>query len=129
MKVDIFTLCDSAQEYNGKMVIVGTFNNIYAKEFPATHSGFALAARVVFDKDEKGIYDINLSVKKEGSENTYIIPESKMKADTTNTERKDTVINIILQGSNVSIPEEGTYIMSLRIGDKTWASKLTVEQR
>ena len=60
MKVDIFTLCDSAQEYGGKLIIIGTFNSIYGKEFPTLHPEFALVARVVFGEDEKGVHNIDL---------------------------------------------------------------------
>ena len=40
MIVDIFTLCDSAKEYQGKLVIVGTFNTISAIQFPDYPSQF-----------------------------------------------------------------------------------------
>ena len=54
MKVDIFTLCDSAQEYNnGKLVIVGTFNSIYAKNFPTDYPEFALVARIMFSQSKR----------------------------------------------------------------------------
>lgn len=125
MKVDIFTLCDSAQEYNGKLIIVGTFNSIYAKEFPTLHPEFALVARVVFGEDEKGVHNIDFSIKKNGEE-VYIMPPGQMTADTTNTKGKDTIINVVVKGNNIPIQSEGTYIVTLKVDDKVWVSDLHV---
>lgn len=125
MKVDIFTLCDSAQEYNGKLIIVGTFNSIYAKEFPTLHPEFALVARVVFGEDEKGVHNIDFSIKKNGEE-VYIMPPGQMTADTTNTKGKDAIINVVVKGNNIPIQSEGTYIVTLKVDDKVWVSDLHV---
>lgn len=64
MIVDIFTLCDSAKEYQGKLVIVGTFNTISAIQFPATHPELAIVARIVMGNQEKGKHTLKISIKK-----------------------------------------------------------------
>ena len=125
MKVDIFTLCDSAQEYGGKLIIVGTFNSIYAKEFPTLHPEFALVARVVFSENEKGVHKIDFSVKK-NDENVYIMPPGQLTADTTNTKGKDAIINVVVKGNNIPIPSDGTYVVTLKVDDKVWESDLHV---
>ena len=125
MKVDIFTLCDSAQEYGGKLIIIGTFNSIYAKEFPTLHPEFALVARVVFSEDEKGVHNIDFSIKKNGEE-VYIMPLGQMTADTTSTKGKDAIINVVVKGNNIPIPSAGTYVVTLKVDDKVWESDLHV---
>lgn len=125
MKVDIFTLCDSAQEYNGKLVIVGTFNSIYAEQFPTLHPEFALVARLVFDENERGKHHVNFSIKK-NDEDIYIMHPEEMIADTTPTEGKDTVINVVMKGVDIPIPSAGTYTISLRVDEKVWESNLHV---
>lgn len=125
MEVDIFTLCDSAQEYSGKLIIIGTFNSIYAKEFPTLHPEFALVARVVFGEDEKGIHNIDFSIKKD-NEDVYIMLPGQMTADTTNTKGKDAVINVVVKGNNIPIPSAGTYIVTLKVDDQVWKSELHV---
>ena len=125
MKVDIFTLCDSAQEYGGKLIIVGTFNSIYAKEFPTLHPEFALVARVVFSENEKDVHKIDFSVKK-NDENVYSMPPGQMTADTTNTKGKDAIINVVVKGNNIPIPSDGTYVVTLKVDDKVWESDLHV---
>lgn len=124
MKVDIFTLCDSAQEYNGKLVIVGTFNSIGAKQFPVVHPEFALVARVVFDENEKGIHDVKFCIKK--NESVFIMPETTMRVDTSSTQWKDALTNIIVKGNNIVIPEAGEYKVILKIEDHVWESDLNV---
>lgn len=125
MKVDIFTLCDNAQEYDGKLIIIGTFNSIYAKEFPTLHPEFALVARVVFGEDEKGFHNIDFSIKK-NSEDVYIMPLGQMTADTTHTKGKEAVINVVVKGNNILIPSAGTYVVTLKVDDKVWESDLHV---
>lgn len=125
MKVDIFTLCDSAQEYSGKLIIVGTFNSIYAKEFPTLHPEFALVARVVFGEDEKGVHNIDFFIKK-NDEEVYIMPPGQMTADTTDTKGKDAIINVVVKGNNIPIPSAGIYVVTLKVDDKVWESDLHV---
>ncbi len=127
MNVDIFTLCDNAQEYNGKLVIIGTFNRIYAKSFPTLHPEFALVARVIFNEKERGIHHIDYFIKK-NDEEVYIMPPGQMIADTRNAKGKDTAVNVVVKGCNIPIPSLGTYIVSLKVDDKVWVSDLTVSQ-
>lgn len=54
MEVEIFTLSDSAENYNGKLVIVGTFDFINAQSFPLTFRPFALSLRLRFARSEFG---------------------------------------------------------------------------
>lgn len=125
MKVDIFTLCDSAQEYNGKLIIIGTFNSIYAKEFPTLQPEFALVARVIFGENERGIHNIEFSIKK-NDEDAYIMPMGQMTADTADTKSKDAVINVVVKGNNIPIPSAGTYIVTLKVDNQVWESDLNV---
>lgn len=125
MKVDIFTLCDSAQEYDGKLIIIGTFNYIYAKEFPTLHPEFALVARIIFDENEKGKHNIDFSIKK-NDEDVYIMPPGQMTTDTTNVKGKDAGINIVVKGNNIPIPSVGIYIVTLKVDGKIWESDLNV---
>lgn len=128
MKVDIFTLCDSAQEYNnGKLVIVGTFNSIYAKNFPADYPEFALVARIMFSETEKGVHNIKFSIKKE-NEDVFILPVGEMTADNTDSKGKETTVNIVVKGNNIPIASPGIYIVTLDVDGIVWKSDLNVYQ-
>jgi hypothetical protein len=62
MKVEIFSLCDFAStDAGGKLNIIGVFDDISAREVPATHGLCALAIRIRFDKIEEGIKKLKIS--------------------------------------------------------------------
>ncbi|MEI7735322.1 MAG: hypothetical protein WCI49_07630 [Ferruginibacter sp.] len=60
MEIEIFTLCDFAQDNNSKLTIVGTFDSIYAKQFPVTHPACTVACRLRFAAKEAGDHDLKL---------------------------------------------------------------------
>ena len=54
MKIELFTLCDFAQENGGKLTIVGTFDTIVAREFPCSHPSVFIVVRLRHDLWEFG---------------------------------------------------------------------------
>jgi len=54
MKIELFTLCDFAQENGGKLTIVGTFDTIVAREFPCVHPALSVVVRLRHDLWEFG---------------------------------------------------------------------------
>lgn len=125
MNIDIFTLCDSAQQYDGgKLVIVGTFNNIYATKYPTMLPSLSLVSRIVFEEEENGIHDIEVCIKKRDSE-TFIFPTGKMEANTSSAIGERKAVNLIVNGNNVVIPSEGTYSVILKIDGKKFENILT----
>ncbi|MBP6025026.1 DUF6941 family protein [Ferruginibacter sp.] len=60
MEIEIFTLCDFAQDNQSKLTIVGTFDSINAKQFPVLHPACAVACRIRFAAKEAGDHDFKL---------------------------------------------------------------------
>jgi hypothetical protein len=60
MEIEIFTLCDFAQDNNSKLTIVGTFDSIHAKQFPVQHPFCTIACRLRFAAKEAGDHDFKL---------------------------------------------------------------------
>jgi len=60
MEIEIFTLCDFAQDNNSKLTVVGTFDSINSKQFPYVHGNFSVACRLRFSEKEIGIRDMRL---------------------------------------------------------------------
>ncbi|MFA6506149.1 MAG: hypothetical protein WCT14_08630 [Treponemataceae bacterium] len=54
MKIELFTLCDFAQENAGKLTVVGTFDTIVAREFPCVHPLLSIVVRLRHDLWEFG---------------------------------------------------------------------------
>ena len=49
MKVELFSFCDFAQENNGKLTVVGTFDTIISRNFPCIHPQLSVVIRLRFD--------------------------------------------------------------------------------
>lgn len=128
MFVDIFTLCESAQEYGGKLVIVGTFNRIIADKFPFVYPELAIVARMGFAKEEKGMHHLELSIKKDG-EDIYLMNPVQMDADNSSIEGDHSFMNLVFKGNNIEIPSPGIYKVILKIDDQVRESELYVETK
>jgi hypothetical protein len=61
MNIEAFLLCDAATEFGGKLNVLGAFDSIFAKEFPAVHPHCAVALRLRFDRIETGQHRVRLN--------------------------------------------------------------------
>ena len=62
MEVEIFTLCDAAADYGGKLNLLGTFDTIQTNQFPAVHPHCSVALRVRFEQIEEGDHRVRISI-------------------------------------------------------------------
>ncbi len=62
MEVEIFALCDAAADYGGKLSLLGTFDSIWVKQFPAAHAHCSIALRVRFERVEEGDHRVRISI-------------------------------------------------------------------
>lgn len=62
MEIEIFTLCDFAQDNDSKLTIVGTFDSINAKHFPVQHPACSVACRLRFAAKEAGDHLFKLTM-------------------------------------------------------------------
>lgn len=62
MEVEIFTLSDFAQDNGGRLTIVGTFDQISSRTFPATHPSCHLSCRLRFGSKEAGEHNFRLKL-------------------------------------------------------------------
>lgn len=117
MKIDIFTLCDNAQEYGGKLVVVGTFNEIYAEKFPATHPEMAIVARIIIEDDDLEIHDLEIFAVNAETGKPALISPFKTRLDTKEHKGRTLYSNIILRMNNIFLQEPGKYIIKFRIDE------------
>ena len=118
MTTEIFTFCDSATDYNGQLVIVGTFNNIYAQSFPALHPTLAFVAKVAFDENEsREAHQFRFRIQK--SDEEIVLMDTGVQAMNLQYENgKKANANILLKADNIMLPKPGVYIASLEIDNK-----------
>jgi hypothetical protein len=60
MKIELLTFCDFAQENQGKLTIVGTFDTIIARSYPCVHPSLSLVVRIRFDIWEFGTHEFRI---------------------------------------------------------------------
>jgi hypothetical protein len=122
METEIFTLCDFAQDTNGKLTIVGTFDRINnIKSFPYTHPACSVASRLRFSSKETGEHTFKLHlVNNAGKEISSIDGNLNI----NNTAGADYVtINIPVNFAQLKFEAEGRYSFELYIDGK-WVSGL-----
>ncbi len=118
MKVELFTICDSAVEYNGKAVIVGTFNEVSSPSYPVNMPNFNLVARLSYERDESPIKEVSIS--------SYHVDDTDLKimnfkfprnVDMKINPDKRNFINVMLKLDNIVIPKPGTYKIAISDGE------------
>ncbi|MEW6303387.1 MAG: hypothetical protein AB1705_07955 [Verrucomicrobiota bacterium] len=62
MEVLTAVLCDSAADYNGKLCILGAFDTIWVRRFPAAHPHCAIALRFLFRDTDEGKHKIAINL-------------------------------------------------------------------
>ena len=114
MIIDMMTLCDYAQESNGKLTIVGTFNKLMGSHLPAQYN-MHLVARIGFEGDEtKKKFQLLITIKKEGKDEPLI----ELPAELNNTgDGNFMYTNLNIDLSALPFPEEGKYSIKLHVGD------------
>lgn len=68
MDLQVATLCDFAAEYQGKMVVSGTFDALGAKQEPIVHPSCALAMRFCFTPEDNGSHELGITIINEDGE-------------------------------------------------------------
>ncbi len=116
MTADVFTLCDFAQESDGKLTIVGAFDTIYARRFPAVHPSMCLAVRLRFYIHEAGKHAIRIVFAgPDGNEAIKAIDGEAAVKDFTGSSR---VIHSVFTLVNTPIEREGTLNITLTVDDR-----------
>lgn len=116
MEIEIFTLADFAQDYSGKLAIMGTFDTIFASKFPAQHPQCSIALRMRFANSETGKYPFTIRI---------ITPDKKdlIKAEgefdvKTNPNTDYRTINMVLNLTNVKFETPGKYAVELHLNNE-----------
>jgi hypothetical protein len=62
MNIEAFLLCDAATDQQGKLNVLGAFDNIFAEKMPAIHSACSIVTRIRFEKIEEGNHPIKFNI-------------------------------------------------------------------
>ncbi|MFB6319966.1 DUF6941 family protein [Saccharicrinis sp. FJH54] len=117
MEVEIFTICDYCQDNHGKMIVIGPFDTIFAREFPATHPVLGIAGRIVFEPEEEKGSDIKILVLDPDGKDLLrpILGKFDLKDDESKPLKH---LNICITNTNVLFKKPGKHLFQLFLGDK-----------
>jgi len=129
MQIEIFTICDYAQVYAGKAVVMGAFNQMKAQKLPVVVPNLTLAVRVSFEKEESGDKTFYFYIK--NPDGTLLVPE--FRCDTKQVAQpgaQDQLItfdmNIML--GNIALNQYGRYTITMRYDGKDYQLKFYVQE-
>ncbi len=116
MDIQIATLCDHAADYNGKMVISGTFETLAARQFPVVHPHCCLALRVCVTPEDSGEHKMEINIIDEDGKK--IDDKMPMKANFP-VELPDSISflsrNIVLNLQGLKFEKEGVYFADVSV--------------
>ena len=124
METEIFTLCDFAQDNNGKLTIVGTFDRITPPAFPYVHPTCSIAGRLRFSQRELGSHKFQIKLNAPDGKEVIPVIEGDIQVN-KNPETDYTAINFALNLGQVKFEKAGKYAIELLI-DGEWVSGLTL---
>lgn len=114
MTVNLFTLCDGAYNYNGKLTIVGTIDNLKVPTIPFV-AGIGIALKLSFSPQENG--KKNISILFVDCNGQQILPEVQMQSD---VKSKDGIGGKIVVAGNIqglNIQTLGAYKCIVKIDE------------
>jgi hypothetical protein len=115
MELEFFTICDYAADMGGgKLLIVGTFDSVAVKEFPAIQPILSVVGKVLFHKDEAGKHSVKVGIT--DPDGNVTVPSGPGEVPVDFPDGKETlVMNLILGAIQVKLPKAGKYTVSLEI--------------
>lgn len=125
MKVNILTLCDFAQDNNGKLTVVGIYDLIVTKKVPFTKSLF-FVARICFAPEDTGKkYEVKIDIQSQKNQTPLIAPIAN--EFSIETSDKDVYCNLIFELGRFAFPTDGIYNFKLKVDDKVYTTSLNVK--
>jgi hypothetical protein len=117
MDIQIATLCDFAVDYNGKMVISGTFDALAAKAVPVVHPQCALAMRICLLPEDTGDHKMTINIIDEDG-NSIDAKSMPIRADMP-VQVPDEVPfltrNLVLNFQGLKFPSAGIYSVDITV--------------
>lgn len=125
MNIEVIGFCDYAQENFGKLTVVGVFNAINVRSFPAVHPQMAFVVRLRCSITERGKHAISVSY--ESSLQMHRFPPFETVVDVTANESSSTPVQFIHYFLQTQLHGPDTIIAVVKVDGKEVAqSHLTI---
>jgi len=114
LKLEIFTLCDSAVDYGGKVCILGAFDSLSAAEAPYTVTHCAVVARMRFHRIEEGNHKLRVTLADQDGK--MIMPNVDAQVGVRFTEQaQSATFNLVMQINGLKLDQFGEYTVDLAV--------------
>jgi hypothetical protein len=114
MNIEAFLLCDAATDQQGKLNVLGSFDNIFAEKMPAIHSACSIVTRIRFEKIEEGDHPIKFNIIDEDGKAICSKLEGNI-AVRIGENSESSVVNLILNIQRLEFKAYGQYRIDLAI--------------
>lgn len=114
LKLEIFTLCDSAVDYGGKVCILGAFDSVTAGEAPYTLAHCAVVARMRFHRIEEGNHKLRVTLADQ--DGRMIMPNVDAQVGVRFRETSQSAtFNFVMQINGLKLDQFGEYTVDLAV--------------
>ena len=120
MDIQIATLCDFAVDYNGKMVISGTFDALAAKALPVVHPQCSLAMRICMTPEDSGKHALTINII-DGDGNPIDREKMPLKAEMPVKVPENVTFvtrNLVLNFQGLKFEKAGIYSVDVSVDDE-----------
>lgn len=121
MDIEAFLLCDAATDQQGKLNVLGAFDNIFAKEVPVRHPSCSIASRIRFTKSEEGEHLVKISIIDADGNSIGPKPEGKISVRVRDNS-DSAVVNLVLNLQGIEFKEYGRHQIDLVVDENVCAS-------
>ena len=121
MNIEAFLLCDAATDQQGKLNVLGAFDNIWVRQLPVKHPQCSIAARIRFDRTEEGSHSVKIQIIDEDGQN--IAPKLEGNISVRTSPGLDSLAtNLILNIQGLEFKQYGRFQIDLVVDDQLQAS-------
>lgn len=117
MDIQIATLCDAANDSQGKLNILGAFDTLATTKLPAAYYQCCIALRMTFNKGEEGSHKLKISIGDEDGKPVMPSIEIGIEIavpDETLFLSRNFIINI----QQLTLPRPGLYSVDIFMGNE-----------
>lgn len=122
MKVELFSACDFAADYGGKLTVVGIFDTLGAARTPVLHPQLCVAAKLRFDDSESGPKSVRFTLTDIDGREVLHPLEMPIVAPVPPSDTATSVVNLVLNIGNVRFDRLGEHSLDLAIDGRHAAS-------
>ena len=124
MLIEIFSLCDAAtvDKPSDKMNLLGVFDSVGAKKFPAKHRRCCIALRIRMSSVEAGKHPLKIGFADADGSSIGIDVNGELELRRMPPGRTNMAVNMVVPLDNLPLPKPGSYSIDLSIDNRPMAS-------